>query len=89
MVALGGRMRYAPTLPAGEASQVPGKSFPASAEAAYLVSHPEESAHSVHTSLHSVHTSLHSVHTFLFAPLRHPHLCRRTINDNEQWQEYD
>gem|GEM_PF-5955137 len=40
MVALGGRMRYAPTLPAGEASQVPGKSFPASAEAASLISHP-------------------------------------------------
>ena len=71
MVALGGRMRYAPTLPAGEASQVPGKSFPASAETASLVPHPEE-------SVHSVHTSLHSVHTFLFDPLQHPHLCRRT-----------
>nr|DAL07663.1 MAG TPA: hypothetical protein [Caudoviricetes sp.] len=53
------------------------------------VTPPQKSVHSVHTSLHSVHTSLHSVHTFLFAPLRHPHLCRRTINDNEQWQEYD
>ena len=42
MVALGGRMRYAPTLPAGEASQVPGKSFPASAEAASLVPHPKK-----------------------------------------------